>query len=365
MTRLLLHIGHPKTGTTALQSVLSANAATLLQEASVLYPTKTTPSEYKHAFAIPWLLNADNESIRRRARSGGDQLKATSQDYWTSILAEIKETSPEQLILSAEGFWSILRRAPAEQITFFRNKLYDIADHVQVVAYLKSPASYFLSKINQKLRNYRPVSLPRSNYLSLAMQGWEGIAFDDYAWRIFDRKLLRNQDIVDDFCSHYLPASLSSSALSRDGVEQANESVSNEALVLLEELVEHHPILRDDVYDPRRSRAVALLRQADHQIGGSRRPSLTEKAQAGIISRCRDLAWLQSRGLTFPDIDPALINHPPTVELPESFTCVSDFCPIDAERLGDLRDATTKDLDKLLRPQARRFFWPFGARAGR
>ena len=252
MPRLLLHIGHPKTGTTALQSVLSANAKTLLNSASVLYPTQTEPAEFKHAFVIPWLFQADNESIRRRSKASGDELKEISKQYWNSLVAEVQQTNHNLSILSAEGFWSIVRRAPQGQSAFFREKLYEIADHIKVIAYLKSPAPYFLSKINQKLRNFRAVTLPRPNYLSGAIQDWEGIGFDDYSWRIFDRTLLTNQDIVDDFCTHYLPDSLSATALTREGVEQANSSVSNEALVILEELTGAYPVRLENVYDQRR-----------------------------------------------------------------------------------------------------------------
>ena len=363
MTRLLLHIGHPKTGTTALQSVLSANAEKLLREASILYPTKTTPTEYKHAFAIPWLLGLENEAIRRRGRCKNEELESLSRDYWMSLTSEIKTERPEHLILSAEGFW-IMRKASPEKVVFFRKSLYELASKIKVAGYLKSPPSYFTSMINQKLRNFRQVYLPRSNYYRSSIEAWESTGFDECSWRIFDRSRLHNRDIVDDFCAHHLPSSLIPSTLNREGVEQANSSVSNEALIILEELASSQPILKNDIYEPRRSKVVDIIRQADSEIGGHSRPHLTEEATAGIISRCRDLAWLQSRGLTFPDIDPALINNPAIVELPDSFTCVSDFCPIDSERLGHLRAATHKTLEKLFRPQARRFFWPFGARAG-
>jgi len=359
MPRLLLHIGHPKTGTTALQSVLSANAETLLNTASILYPTKTEPAEFKHAFVIPWLFQADNESIRRRSKASGNELKEISKQYWHSLATEVQQTNHNLSILSAEGFWSIVRRAPEGQSTFFHKKLYEIANHVTVIAYLKSPAPYFLSKINQKLRNFRAVTLPRPNYLSGAIQDWENIGFDDYSWRIFDRTLLTNQDIVDDFCSHYLADSLNTTSLRREGVEQANSSVSNEALVILEELTAAHPVLLEDVYDQRRYKIIEILKQSDRSIGGQSRPSLKESAAAGIVKRCSDLGWLQDRGLSFPDIDPAWIHQTPTTDLPETFTCVSDFCPIDSDRLAELRGVASEAIEALFRPKPKRVFWRF------
>ena len=359
MPRLLLHIGHPKTGTTALQSVLSANAKTLLKNASALYPTQTEPTEFKHAFAIPWLFQADNESIRRRAKASGDQLKEISKQYWHSLISEVQTTNHNISILSAEGFWSIINDAPQGQADFFRHKLYEIASHITVIAYLKSPARYFLSKINQNLRNFRLVKLPSANYLSEAMQDWERIRFNSYSWRIFDRTLLANQDIVDDFCIHYLPSTLKAADLTREGVEQANSSVSNEALAILEELARTHPILTSNIYDSRRHKIVRILRQFDRAVGGELRPSLKESAAAGIVKRCSDLGWLQNRGLSFPDIDPAWIHQTPTTNLPDTFTCVSDFCPIDSDRLAELRGVAGEAIEALFRPEPKRIFWGF------
>jgi hypothetical protein len=358
MTRLLLHIGHPKTGTTALQSVLSANAKKLLYDASILYPTRTTPSEYKHAFAIPWLLGLENEAIRRRGRCKNEQLKELSKKYWESLTQEAREVNPKHLILSAEGFW-ILRKASPDKISFFRESIHSIASEVSVAGYLKSPASYFTSMINQKLRNYREVLLPRSNYYRSAIQAWESVGFNHYSWRIFDRSQLSNGDIIDDFFTHHLPHTFQSESLNREGVEQANSSVSNEALIILEELVKERPILRENIYDHRRSKVVDILRDADQFIGGQCRPSLKEQARALIIRRCQDLAWLQERGLTFPDVDPDLINAAPLDGDPERFTHVADFCPINTERLGALRSTSTKRINELFKPQTRKLFWPF------
>ena len=359
MPRLLLHIGHPKTGTTPLQSVLSANAKTLLNEASVLYPTQTEPQEFKHSLAIPWLFQTDNEAIRRRSRTSGDDLKEISRKYWNSLATETKQTKHEITVLSAEGLWGATREAPEGQTRIARNKLYEVASNITVVAYLKSPSSYFLSKVNQKIRNFKPVTLPRQNYLSQAIRDWEKIGFDNYSWRIFDRSLLINQDIVEDFCTHYLPEQISAARLARGGIEQANSSVSNEALAILEKVILDHPVVQQDIYDQRRHKIIQILKQSDREIGGSSRPSLKESATAAIIHRCSDLGWLQERGLSFPDIDPAWIHQTPTTDLPETFTCVSDFCPIDSDRLAELRGVAGEAIEALFRPEPKRIFWRF------
>lgn len=362
MTRLTLHVGHPKTGTTALQSVLFANAETLLEKGSVLYPTQTKPVKIKHALAIPWLLGVEYEAVRRSAHASDDKLTEISQEFWQAITTEIAAKQPEHLILSAEGFW-VLRKASEAKRATFKETINAIATHVAVAGYLKSPAPYFTSMINQKLRNFREVQLPKRNFYRASMQAWEDMGFDDYQWRIFDRRCLVNQDIIDDFCAHHLPAPLSSQDLNREGVEDANSSVSNEALVILEELANNYPDLQQNIYDHRRYKVVDILREADTQVGGRSRPCLTEAAAAAIVARCDDLAWLLDRGLSFPDLDPALINaaNPPVLE---RFTRVADFCPVDSDRLASLRSCAMERIDQLFKPRSRRSFWPFKALRG-
>jgi hypothetical protein len=359
MSRILLHIGHPKTGTTALQSVLSKNSKILLDNASTLYPTHTTPQEYKHAIAIPWLFKADNAPIRRRTHAYGTKLERISRQYWDSLVKEVNNTKHERLILSAEGFWTILRRCSKSQAIDFRSKLYETGSDVQVIAYLKSPAPYFLSRINQKLRNFKPVTLPRTNYLSAAIKGWEGLGFNHYSWRVFERNNLINHDIVDDFCANYLPTTFDTSLLDRVGAEKANSSVSNEALVIIEEATKTYPFLCHEVYDRRRAKIVSILRNADQEIGGNLRPSLKESARNEIIGRCDDLHWLQERGITFRDIDYGSLRHSAPENISEEFTCVADFCPVDSERLANLKSVVETQIHQLFKVKTKHLFWPF------
>lgn len=353
MTRLLLHIGHPKTGTTALQTVFAANAARLRATASVCYPISTIPAEHKHALAIPWLLGLDNSAIRRRARCQGEALLTLSKTYWHSLLAESREWRSECIILSAEGFWPLHQAAP-ERIRFFRDCLYAIASHVSVIGYLRSPAPFFASRMNQKLRNYRQVVLPGVSHYRAAIEAWEAVGFDQSHWHIFDRDLLLNRDIVDDFCSRHLSGCVDVASLRRGDGEKGNASVSNEALVILQDVAATYPILRDDARDPRRQRIVEMLRCADAEIGGFRQPSLTEAARVAIVQRCEDLGWLQQRGLCFPDIDPSLITSQRPEPGLDRFSQVQDCCPIDPERLARLRAATGARIDALFSCAPRR-----------
>jgi hypothetical protein len=203
------------------------------------------------------------------------------------------------------------------------------------------------------------VTLPRRNYLSSAIKGWEELRFNHYSWRVFDRENLVNQDIIDDFCANYLPATFDTSLLDRVGAEKANSSVSNEALVMIEETTKAYPVLSHDIYDRRRARVVSILRKADQEIGGDLRPSLKESARNEIIGRCEDLHWLQERGLTFRDIDYGSLRHSTLGKIFEEFTCVADFCPVDSERLASLKAVAETQIHQLFKAKTRHLFWPF------
>lgn len=344
--RLILHIGHPKTGTTALQTVLAGNSQTLLERASTLYPIKSMGVEKKHALLIPWLLELENEAIQRRARCSGATLRALSHGCWRSLLDEVHAAAPDYLILSAEGFW-MMRNASIEKARSIKDSLYSIASHVTVVGYLRSPAAYFASRINQKIRNFRAAPMPEANYYRDSIEAWEGVGLDEYCWRIYEPARLVHGDIVDDFCLSFLPLDRDAVALQRGGSERSNRSVSTEALVILEELPERYPSLTVPIYDSRRHEVVKILRMADEMVGGGCRPALTRHAKNAIFNRCDDLHWLHGRGLRFSDIDYSLISNARHDQPLQAFAKVSDFCVVDPGRLVELRVATKHLIEEL------------------
>lgn len=360
MRNLILHVGHPKTGTTALQSVLAANSEQLLANHSVLYPIKTNPAKIKHSLAIPWLLGIEFEALRRAGRASGEELIKISKEFWESIVEETNSSRYSWLVLSGEGFWNI-KRLEHEQITLFKGHLQKLSDSITISGYLKSPAPYFLSMINQKLRNFRDVPMPSQKQYQGPIEAWEKMGADHYEWRLFDRRALENNDIVDDFCTRFLPDTICLKDLQRGELEKSNESVSNEALVLLEKIARDYPHLTEETIDYRRHKIVDILKSADQEIGGNTRPSLNEYATLALINKCEDLEWLNDRGIAFPDIDLSSIKTN-GASLPPTFTCVEDFCPIDKCRLSELEAASMKQIKALFKPKSRRLTWLFSHR---
>ncbi|NNM01420.1 MAG: hypothetical protein HKO62_11760 [Gammaproteobacteria bacterium] len=328
MTTLVLHIGHPKTGSTALQHALSSTADVLMGH-SVLYPTQAEPRSEKHALATPYLTGFEYQALRRRTGLEGEALRMLSADYWDSVVSEVRAVNPECLILSNEGFWLV----PRNRLRAFREKLDEVCDSVTVCAYLRSPAARFLSQMNQDVRMFREIAPPAPDYYRTVIEAWQSAGFERCSWRVYSSARLIDGDIVADFCAEYLPPAVSARDLPRH--PGANQSVSSEALAVLQRLQRDRP--GQGARDPERARIVALVRAADTAAGGQRRPKLKPEIEASLVAGCTDLHWLREHcGINFDDVDMARAASGATVDL-AGLSHVEDFCLIDQERAETLQ----------------------------
>lgn len=344
MTQLILHIGHPKTGTTALQTVLSTNADRLL-EAGILYPTKAKPPFHNHALAKPALTGCDDHVIRGRYGLEGEKLRRLSEGYWDSIKAEAKQHSHDTLILSWEWFWDV----DAARSEYFRKRLLEVCDHITAVGYLRDPARFFLSMMNQRIRMFRGILLFQKDYYRSVIDAYQQNGFET-SMNVFESAHFANGDIVSDFCTKYLRPDLP--ALARGGkAERSNESISNEAMVILQEVARTHstssPVAAPDTKNSRRSKTVRIVHEADRALGGNLRPSLKPEIEAALVARSTDLIWLRDEaGIRFANVDYDLVGttgHPDLASLHK----VEDFSPVDLDRLAALRVMTDRQIARV------------------
>ena len=341
MTHLILHIGHPKTGTTALQTVLSANAERLLT-AGVLYPTKAPPLFHNHSLAKPALTGRDDHVIRRRNGLSGEALRQLSERYWADVRAEAQAHPHQTVILSWEWLWD----AETARAEGFRDRLSAICDTVTVVGYLRDPARLFLSWMNQKSRGFQDISLFPADYYRSVVEAYRMSGFEAVSMNAFETAQLAGGDVVADFCGKYLPPALP--ALERGtAAERGNESVSNEAAALLQEMAVAYGTASPDRKDPLRGKIVRALREADRALGGDLKPSLKPRIADALVARAADLTWLRDEaGIRFADVDYGLVGtagHPDLSALRK----VADFSPVDPERLAALRAMTEPKIARI------------------
>ena len=180
---LILHIGSPKTGTTALQSFLNLNEDAL-REAGVNY-MRSARTHISHN-PLPTAITKNN-----------------ADELLDAIFAEYAESPGDTHILSSEILFRIivarkLRRSFPEEMR----------KTTKVICYLRSQDSYVEVMYKQLLKNGRIAAdrgaflqsiRPRLNYTGILDAYAEIFGQANVIARPFAREQLVNRDIVDDF----------------------------------------------------------------------------------------------------------------------------------------------------------------------
>jgi hypothetical protein len=141
--RLFLHIGHPKTGTTGIQTFLLANRLRL-KDAGLLYP-ETGLHDSAHRLISPSyyaLRFAEDRSAAVRER----------------LICEIRESGCPVIVVSCESFWLDNPRSFAPFM--------DLAD-VTVVYYLRRQDRLAESRFAQHIRSFLNLELRRPDLAGL------------------------------------------------------------------------------------------------------------------------------------------------------------------------------------------------------
>jgi len=336
LTRLILHVGHPKTGTTTLQYALLTNRRRLARK-GICYPA--IEKEYKHSLLIPHLLKTEKPDLCRRLKISPEQLAERSRRAWSQICASTRDTATDLVIISAEGFWG---RGSSQEIAWLCSSLREIADEIHLVAYLRSPDQLFLSRLNQKMRKMRKLPRVMEGYYRKSILSCASGKFDRISLRVFDRSQLAKSDIVSDFIETFVPEL--TEGIDRSKIRRTNESVSTEAMALLQELKTSNGFASGLPARRLRGRVDRLVRTADAALEGATRPSLHRPVSDAIIARSADLLWLRDQhGITFPDVDYSRVGAPSKVDL-DACKDVRDFCPVQDQRLQKLREAVSHAL---------------------
>lgn len=331
MTRILVHIGHPKTGSTALQFTLRALPEQLAR-AGVLYPEIAPVQRHKHAVLLPTLLGKATPALRRSSGVDGAELATVSATAWAALGERIAAVAPRTTVLSGESFWN---PRSAEAARSMCARLRTLADRVEVAGYVRSPTTFFLSQVNQNIKMFGAVKKLRPDFYRSAIEAHAAGGFDRLSFRLFDRSALIGGDVVEDFRQSYLPEI--DAPLDAGPAVRGNVSLSTEALKLVQCLQAKAGHAIHAGSGPTRTSLIRLVQSADAHVPGRVRPSLRPEVADAIVARSLDLPWLRdSQGIVFPDIDYARISARPEVEL-EQLQEIEDLCPLDAERLAVLR----------------------------
>lgn len=148
MRELFLHIGYPKTGTTAIQEFLNINRGKL-RERGVLYP-ETGIERFAH-HQIPWVFTHDKRS--RKGLTEGDIHNGLKKEFSCN-------SAVEKILISSEGF--IFGMQPEEAINIFRRDF----ETIKLIVYVRQPFRWIQSDYNQGVKGWRQLTCTFNEHLN-------------------------------------------------------------------------------------------------------------------------------------------------------------------------------------------------------
>lgn len=231
--RVLLHIGFPKTGSTAIQAALCAREE---QRAATNYRFPAIAGRWNHAYVAASYLPPKQWPRRLRSAHAGDQ--SGTAELADFVRRDFREWLAEgsNLVISSEAF----RRFGPSEVAAVEADIRSVGTtETMIVAYVRDPAKLYQSWIQQDLK--AAGSIPSPDYFHCQyrqmLQVWKRFSPDRLVVRLFDRDRLAGGDVVQDFLSvadpfmgEYMSDTEGATAIT----DSANQSVSAEAAIVLE-----------------------------------------------------------------------------------------------------------------------------------
>jgi hypothetical protein len=300
--RTVLHIGMPKTGSTALQDLMLASRP-YLEERGVLYPANPAGCGFNnHRMLIFGFTH-----FRRLPRHILQHPKYTRWNLWehyAGMLATLQEqveaVRPSHMVLSSESLFRRLRLPARWKLS---RTLAPITGDTVIAAYLRRPSGFYLSNLQQRLRHSHVIGPVRTPSMYKILRDY-GATFgrENVRPRVYHRDSLLDGDIVCDFFGAYLEeAAIDMTRLTPGG--NANETLSAESMDLLRRFRKtFHPEI-DNV--PQRSGVLLArtLRQAEGAAGAKRPQLRPDIAEMIDYARPDPLLLRDTYGIAFPDLD--------------------------------------------------------------
>ena len=308
-----LHCGHAKTGSTSVQTTLSANAALAEQVGGVYYPASASPSKGNHADLI----------VYPYASEAVGALQSIDYDAPLAKLAASYEGSAENLVLSSEGVANLRKEEELEKL---RDDILAISEKLVLLYYVRHPLSFAPSFAQTSIKNglkslsffvEHPYFVRYAHTLGkfIRVFGRENIVVRD-----FSKSKLVGQDAVADFV-YQVTGSLALWVHPDFRNVAANESLSLPATVLADYIYRQWPQLR---------RSSRLVKQFVAEIKGPRfclPNQCREMIEAEMPKHLRflkdefslELELAPGAKLQFDDVDYAAILTPELKESAQEF----------------------------------------------
>lgn len=270
MTKVILHIGLEKTGTTTIQRVFNSNSE-LLMDKGVYYPRYFGEENHVCLYNYAKSKSAIDELRIYSGLKSEDDVEKFRIDFRDMFLKDVKDKNPEYLVLSNEHLSS--RLSGVEGVSRLKELLESISDDIKVVMYVRNIFDFLVSSYSTAIKcgetksfiDYIPdgKELPFRYKLSSVVKLWLTVFGKDRVLiRPFSRAHLVDGDILSDFISGAgLPVSLDRLNVSN---RSENVSLGRDGLELVRRLNKFLPLLKDNAYNPDRGDLVDRVQKAEN-----------------------------------------------------------------------------------------------------
>lgn len=261
MTKLYLHIGTEKTGSTTIQDTLFKNRKTL-SENGILYPSCFNRANHVELAVIA---QNENKSSELNAVVGFNQASEAKSTFIERTLLDLKQevnsTKPMFVIMSNEHLHS--RLTDPDEIKNLKDLLSDIFEEIVVVCYIREQLELAVSHYSTMIKSggTSVFSLPLNSALHHyydfdgMLSKWEGAGFSNIICREFSRSKLKKGDILFDFLDA-IDLGVNSELVK---IEEKNQSLGWMELAFLREINNHLPLISNGMLNPDRQGLVTIL----------------------------------------------------------------------------------------------------------
>jgi hypothetical protein len=333
--KVTIHLGPAKTGSTALQKTLAANRRFLAKN-GILYPeTLKEPMarNFNHNILCTGAANPCVMSplTRRYYETVGESAISRFQREAEYIRQQVRKQRPAQVIISGEH---LFRRLSDLGPAIWDNIFSDEEIAIDAIAYVRNPAKRFVSLAQQRLLNsaHLPSSPARMRPI---LAEWEN--YFPHAMRIkcFDGIIADHQDLTQEFLATVAPELDISGLVS----QHANESMSAEAMVILQEYRAAHHAENENVRPADVRRLIRRLKKIGERGDKAPRPGLRPEIERGVYSAlASDIDWIANHFEVdlSPCLDRAKIDENSDFDLRQIRT-VRQLCEVDEARVERVR----------------------------
>lgn len=188
MDEVILHIGMHKTGSSSIQESLNGYDDGYTAYANLKHAN--------HSFAIYTIFSSARYEYHWKSQGLGRQdIDLLRQDFLMMLTKELKRTDRKRLVISGEDIGYLSAKEKKEFVVFLKQ----YCKKIKVICYVRSPLSFACSAFAESIKS----AVITYQFQALYKHRFEGFIEDEaieIQVKVFDKKKLFKEDVVDDFC---------------------------------------------------------------------------------------------------------------------------------------------------------------------